>query len=102
MSLKTVEVHRYRILQKLKLKSTIALINIMNKHRLELISWATGRELTARKSWPILILGRGTSYEDRSDARRRDGINPGGLELVFPDEKMVSFVLKADGKTALG
>ena len=37
ISVKTVEVHRYNILHKLKLKNTAALINYINHHRLELI-----------------------------------------------------------------
>lgn len=38
VALKTIEVHRYNILQKLQLKNTAALVNFINHHRLELIS----------------------------------------------------------------
>lgn len=38
VALKTIEVHRYNILQKLKLKNTASLINFVNQHRLELIA----------------------------------------------------------------
>ena len=38
ISLKTVEVHRYNILHKLKLKNTAALINYINNSQLELAS----------------------------------------------------------------
>jgi DNA-binding NarL/FixJ family response regulator len=36
ISLKTVEVHRYNILKKLKLKNTVALINYINAHAYEI------------------------------------------------------------------
>jgi two-component system invasion response regulator UvrY len=38
LSVKTVEVHRYHILQKLNLKNSTSLVNFINQHRLELIT----------------------------------------------------------------
>lgn len=39
ISEKTVEVHRHRILKKLKLKNTVALVNLVNEHQSTVLIW---------------------------------------------------------------